>query len=274
MSKEYELLKESLEGIKDRIPFKPDIALVLGSGLAHFPDDKEILGTISYKDIKNFPQSTAEGHKGQFVFLKVGDKNVVVMQGRVHLYEGYTPLEVVRPIRLMKMMGAETLFLSNAAGGLKDGMQIGDIMLITDHISFFVRSSLIGENVNEFGPRFPDVSKIYTKEYQDLIRKVAKEQNLDLKEGVYTQITGPQYETIPEIRLLRMIGTGAVGMSTMIEATCAAHMGMKVCGLSLITDVENGEEHQEVISHEKVQEAATNGEKKFIPLVEEVIKRM
>ena len=274
MSKEYDILKESFESIKDKLPYKPDVALVLGSGLGNFANDKKIDATINYVDIKNFPVSKVSGHSNRFLFFKLGNKNVVCMQGRVHHYEGFTTTEAVRPTRLMKMMGATTLFLTNAAGGMNNDFNIGDLMIITDHISFFVPSPLIGENIDEFGDRFPDVSKVYTKEYVNLIKEVAKEQGTTLREGVYTQITGPAYETPAEVKLLHMIKTDAVGMSTVVEATAAAHMGMKVCGISLITDVERDDGKQEVIDHEKVKKAANDAEKKFIPLVEEVIKRM
>lgn len=274
MSKEYDLLKESLESIKSKIPYEPDVALVLGSGLSNFPNDKTIDATINYSEVKNFPISKVAGHKNRFLFFKVGNKKVVCMQGRVHHYEGFTTTEVVRPIRLMKMMGAKVLFLSNAAGGMNDTFNIGDLMIINDHISFFVKSPLIGENIEEFGERFPDVSKVYTKEYVDLIKEVAKEQNLSLREGVYTQISGPAYETPAEVRLLHLIKTDAVGMSTVVEATAAAHMGMKICGISLITDVERIEGDQEVVDHEQVLKVATEAEKRFIPLVAEVISRM
>lgn len=271
---EYQILKESLNSIKDKIPFEPDVALVLGSGLSSFPTNKEIFGSISYNEVLNFPISTVEGHNGRYVFLKVGDKKVVCMQGRVHMYEGYSAKEVVRPIRLMKMMGAKVLFLSNAAGGMNDEFEIGDLMIITDHISFFVESALRGKNIDEFGVRFPDVSQIYTKEYVDLIKEIAKSQNLHLREGVYTQIPGPCYETKAEVRLLHLIKTDAVGMSTVVEAEVAAHMGMKVCGISLITDVERISGKQEVVTHENVQIAAKNAEVKFIKLVDEVISKM
>ena len=274
MSKEYELLKESYESIKSKIPFTPDVALVLGSGLSNFPNDKNIEAIINYSEVKNFPMSKVAGHKNRFLFFKVKDKNVVCMQGRVHHYEGFTTTEVVRPIRLMKMMGAKTLFLSNAAGGMNDDFNIGDLMIITDHISYFVQSPLIGENIEEFGDRFPDVSKIYTKKYVELIKEVAKEQGVALREGVYTQISGPAYETPAEVRLLHLIKTDAVGMSTVVEATAAAHMGMDVCGISLITDVERISGHQEVVDHETVLKVANEAEQKFIPLVAEVIARM
>lgn len=271
---EYQVLKESFDSIKDRIPFTPDLALVLGSGLGNFPVGREEFGSIPYSEVKNFPVSTVEGHNGRFVFLKIGNKNVVCMQGRVHMYEGYSAKEVVRPIRLMKLMGAKVLFLSNAAGGMNDDYNIGDLMIINDHISFFVESSLRGKNIDEFGARFPDVSKIYTEEYVDLIRSTAKSQGLSMREGVYTQIPGPCYETKAEVRLLHMIKTDAVGMSTVVEAEAACHMGMKVCGISLITDVERISGHQEVVTHEKVQEVAREAEKKFIKLVDEVIDKM
>lgn len=271
---EYQILKESFESIKDRIPFTPDVALVLGSGLGNFPVGREEFGSIPYNEVKNFPVSTVEGHNGRFVFLKIGSKNVVCMQGRVHMYEGYSAKEVVRPIRLMKLMGAKVLFLSNAAGGMNDDYNIGDLMIINDHISFFVESALRGKNIDQFGVRFPDVSKIYTKEYVDLIRDTAKSQGLSMREGVYTQIPGPCYETKAEVRLLHMIKTDAVGMSMVVEAEVASHMGMKVCGISLITDVERISGHQEVVTHEKVQEVAREAEKKFIKLVDEVIDKM
>ena len=274
MSKEYELLKESLASIKSKIPYEPDVALVLGSGLSNFPNDKTIDATINYSEVKNFPVSQVAGHKNRFLFFKVGDKKVVCMQGRVHHYEGFTTTEAVRPIRLMKMMGAKVLFLSNAAGGMNDTFNIGDLMIITDHISFFVKSPLMGENLEELGERFPDVSKVYTKEYVDLIKEVAKEQGVALREGVYTQISGPAYETPAEVRLLHLIKTDAVGMSTVVEATAAAHMKMKVCGISLITDVERIEGHQEAVDHESVLRVANEAEQKFIPLVAEVISRM
>ena len=271
---EYAILKESFESIKSKIPFEPDVALVLGSGLGNFPVGREEFGSIPYNEIKNFPVSTVEGHNGRFVFLKVGGKNVVCMQGRVHMYEGYSAQEAVRPIRLMKLMGAKVLFLSNAAGGMNDDFEIGDLMIINDHISLLVESALRGKNIDEFGPRFLDVSKVYTEEYVKLIRDTAKSQGLDMREGVYTQIPGPCYETKAEVRLLHLFKTDAVGMSTVIEAEVAAHMGMKVCGISLITDVERISGHQEVVTHEKVQEVAREAEKKFIKLVEEVIGKM
>lgn len=274
MSIEYDILKEGYDSIKSKIPFVPDVALVLGSGLGNLPNDKKIEASINYSEIKHFPVSKVPGHSNRFLFFKIGEKKVVCMQGRVHHYEGFSTTEVVRPTRLIKMMGANTLFLSNAAGGMNNDYKIGDLMIITDHISFFVKSPLMGENIDELGPRFPDVSKIYTKEYVELIRNVAKEQGVSLREGVYTQISGPAYETPAEVRLLHMIKTDAVGMSTVVEATAAAHMGMKVCGISLITDVERDDGKQEVVTHDSVVKAANEAEKKFIPLVEEVIKRM
>lgn len=274
MSIEYDILKEGYDSIKSKIPFVPDVALVLGSGLGNLPNGKKIEASINYSEIKHFPVSKVPGHSNRFLFFKIGEKKVVCMQGRVHHYEGFSTTEVVRPTRLIKMMGANTLFLSNAAGGMNNDYKIGDLMIITDHISFFVKSPLMGENIDELGPRFPDVSKIYTKEYVELIRNVAKEQGVSLREGVYTQISGPAYETPAEVRLLHMIKTDAVGMSTVVEATAAAHMGMKVCGISLITDVERDDGKQEVVTHESVVAAANAAEKKFIPLAEEVIRRM
>ena len=274
MSVEYKLLQESLDSIKDKIPFKPDVALVLGTGLSNFPNDKEIFGEIYYKDIKNFPVSKVAGHNNRYLFLKVGGKNVVCMQGRVHYYEGFKPVEVVRPIRLMKLMGAESLILSTASGGMNNDFNIGDIMLIKDHISFFVPNPLVGENVEELGDRFIDISEVYNREYIKIIKDIAKEQKLDLKEGVFAQIQGPTYETQAEVFLLHRMKIDAVSMSTVMDATAAAHMKMKTAAFSIITDVERDNGVQEVVDHETVQKAAKAAEQKFIPLIEEFIKRI
>ena len=270
MSKEYEVLQSAYESIKNKIPYEPDIALVLGSGLGNFLNNKKIDAEIKYDDIVNFPKSTVDGHGGNYAFLKIGDKKVVCMNGRVHHYEGYDTKEVVRPIRLMKMMGAKVLFLSNAAGGVNTSFIAGDLMIIKDHISQFVKSPLIGENLSEFGVRFPDMSEIYDKSYIEVIKKVAKDLNIDIKEGVYLQVTGPNYESPTEIKMFRTLGADATGMSTVIEAIAAKHMGMKILGVSLITNMAAGISDTP-LSHEEVKLAADNAAEKFEKLVTGVI---
>ena len=270
MSKEYEVLQSAYESIKNKIPYEPDIALVLGSGLGNFLNNKKIDAEIKYDDIVNFPKSTVDGHGGNYAFLKIGDKKVVCMNGRVHHYEGYDTKEVVRPIRLMKMMGAKVLFLSNAAGGVNTSFKAGDLMIIKDHISQFVKSPLIGENLSEFGVRFPDMSEIYDKSYIEVIKKVAKDLNIDIKEGVYLQVTGPNYESPTEIKMFRTLGADATGMSTVIEAIAAKHMGMKILGVSLITNMAAGISDTP-LSHEEVKLAADNAAEKFEKLVTGVI---
>lgn len=271
MSKAYEKLISCYEEIKEKIPFQPKAALVLGSGLGEFAEQIQMKWEISYKEIKGFPISTVAGHKGRFVFGYVGEVPVVIMQGRVHYYEGYSMEQVVMPIRLMKLMGAEILFLTNAAGGVNFEFQPGDFMMLTDHITEFVPSPLIGENLAELGPRFPDMSNVYDKELQKIMRKTAQELNIPLKEGVYLQFTGPAYETPAEIRMSRTLGADAVGMSTACEAMAAKHMGMQVCGISCISNLASGMS-QTPLSHKEVQETADRVAPLFRTLVWHIIE--
>lgn len=273
MNPVYEKLNKCYESIKDKVPFQPRVGIVLGSGLGDYADGMTIEGTISYKDIEGFPVSTAPGHKGQFVFFHVGDVPVVAMQGRVHYYEGYDMTDVVLPIRLMKLMGAEILFLTNAAGGIKTGFKAGNLMLITDQISTFVPSPLRGENISELGVRFPDMSHIYNPELCDVVRKVAMEQGLSLKEGTYIQLQGPNYESPMEINMCRTLGADAVGMSTACEAVAANHMGMKIVGVSCISNLAAGISPNP-LTEEEVIEAGKEVSKAFSALVTESIKRM
>ena len=187
MNQVYEKLKKAYESVRKQTDFVPEVALVLGSGLGDYADSMKVESYVNYRDIEGFPVSTAPGHVGRFVFGYVGDKKVVCMQGRVHYYEGYDMEDVVLPIRLMKMMGAQTLFLTNASGGIKTGFHAGDLMLITDQISFFVPSPLRGENISELGVRFPDMSHIYDEDLQKIVKKCAFDLDIDLKEGVYVQ---------------------------------------------------------------------------------------
>ena len=217
----YEKLLKCKEAVRKVTDFEPDVALVLGSGLGAFAENIKIETEISYSDIPGFPVSTVPGHAGKFIFGYLGDKKIVCMKGRIHFYEGYDISDVVLPARLMKMLGAKILFLTNAAGGIGDGFGAGDLMLITDHVSIFAPNPLIGQNLDELGPRFPDMSGVYKKDLQDVIRTVAKENGIKLQEGVYCQCTGPSFESPAEIQLLKKLGVSAVGMSTVNEAIAA-----------------------------------------------------
>lgn len=240
MSKIGQNLNKMYTSIKGRIPFAPKVGIVLGSGLGGILDKLDIKGVIPYKDIEGFPQSTAPDHKGQFLFAYINDVPVVIMQGRVHYYEGYSIDEVVYPSRLMALMGVKLVILTNAAGGMYDGMEVGDIMMIKDHISTFVPSPLRGENLSEYGVRFPDMGDVYSKKLRDKAKIVAKKIGLDLKEGIYVQLSGPQFETPSEIQFYKSMGWGACGMSTAVEAIALNHMGIKVLGFSMITNYAAG----------------------------------
>ncbi len=269
----YQKVCECFQAVQEKIDFKPEIALILGSGLGDFAETIEIKQTLAYEDIAGFPQSTVAGHKGRFVFGYVGEVPVVIMQGRVHYYEGYTMSDVVLPIRLMKMMGAKTLFLTNAAGGINENYQVGDFMMIRDHISSFIPSPLIGKNIEEFGPRFPDMCEIYDKDLRAVIQSVAKDLNIGLQEGVYIQFTGPAYESPAEIKMSRTLGADAVGMSTACEAIVANHMGMKICGISCISNMAAGILDQP-LNHQEVQDTADRVAPQFKELVRNAIVRI
>ncbi|MCR4656906.1 MAG: purine-nucleoside phosphorylase [Lachnospiraceae bacterium] len=274
MNAVYEKLEKCYESIKGRIPFTPKVALVLGSGLGAFADTCiKVEARIPYNEINGFPVSTVLGHKGQFVFGYVVDVPVVCMQGRVHYYEGYDITDVVLPTRLMHMMGAEYLFLTNAAGGISDDLWAGDLMMITDHISLFAPNPLIGANIEELGTRFPDMSTVYDRHLQDIIRAAGNELDVDLKEGIYAQLTGPSFETPAEIRMLKSLGVDAVGMSTVVEAIAANHCGMKVCGLSCVSNMAAGIS-QNPLTHEEVQAAADAVAPIFMKLLSLIIVKM
>lgn len=268
-----EKVNRCYEAVKERLPFVPKLALILGSGLGDYAEHVTVEKTIPYESIEGFPRSTVAGHKGQFVFAKVEGVPIVMMQGRVHYYEGYPMQDVVLPVRLMKKMGAEILFLTNAAGGVNENFHAGDLMMITDQISSFVPSPLIGANREDLGPRFPDMSEIYRREYRKIIRESSKALNIDLQEGTYLQFTGPAYESPAEIRMVRTLGADAVGMSTACEAVAANHMGMKILGISFISNLAAGMSTQP-LSHKEVQEAADLAAPKFRALVTEVIRRI
>ena len=255
MTKAYERLLKCYQCFKDKINFKPEVALVLGSGLGDYADTIRVEAVLDYHDIEGFPVSTVSGHKGRFVFGYVGDVPVVIMQGRVHYYEGYSMEDVVLPTRLMKMMGARVLFLTNASGSVNYDYKAGDFMMITDQISNFVPSPLIGPNEEMLGERFSDMSEIYRKDLCEIIRGAAADLQIPLQEGTYIQLSGPNFETPHEVKMCRILGGDAVGMSTACEAIAANHMGMKVCGISCISNLGCGMTDQP-LSAEEVKETA------------------
>ena len=271
MNQTYQKVLDCYASIKGRIPFVPKVALVLGSGLGNYADTMEVKAEIDYSEIKDFPVSTVPGHAGKFIFGYVGEVPVVCMKGRVHFYEGYPISDVVLPARLMKMMGAEILFLTNASGGINPSFGAGDFMLIRDHISCFAPNPLIGQNIDEFGVRFPDMSSVYDKELQQKIEKTAADNRIPLKKGVYVQLTGPSFESPAEIKMLRTLGADAVGMSTVVEAIAANHMGMRVCGISCVANLAAGMTDNP-LTHEEVQEAANQAAPLFRELITRSIK--
>ena len=273
MTAVYERLQNCYKSIQDQICVRPKVALVLGSGLGDYADGIQIESTLDYHEISGFPVSTVSGHKGRFVFGYVKDVPVVIMQGRVHYYEGYHMEDVVLPIRLMKMMGAEILFLTNAAGGVNYDFHAGDFMMITDQISDFVPSPLIGPNVEELGERFPDMSHIYDPKLCQVLRETSHDLGISLKEGTYLQLTGPNFESPHEVRMCRILGADAVGMSTACEAVAANHMKMRICGISCISNMACGMTEQP-LSHTEVKETADQVAPRFKELITESIVRM
>ena len=259
--------------IKEKIgDFKPEIGIVLGSGLGELADEYNQIA-IDYADIPGFETSTVAGHKGRLVFAEINGKKVVMMQGRFHYYEGHSIKKTVFPIKVMKKLGVETVIITNAAGGVNASFNPSDLMIITDHINFMGQNPLIGENDDSMGVRFPDMSEIYTPEYVELVKKIGKNVGIDLQEGVYMALTGPSYETPAEVRMARILGADAVGMSTVPEAMVAAWAGMKVIGISCICNSAAGVSTVG-LSHDEVIKAAGKAKDKFKLLVKEVIKNL
>ncbi|MDD6727958.1 MAG: purine-nucleoside phosphorylase [Eubacteriales bacterium] len=265
------MLEKQLEYIKSRTDFVPETAIVLGSGLGSLADEIDAVCVVDYKDIPDFPVSTAPTHKGRFVFGNIENKKVVIMQGRVHLYEGYSPVEVVTPIRLMRKMGAKKLLLTNASGGINRGFNVGDLMIITDHISSFVPSALVGKNDESIGVRFPDMSQVYSKKLNDKIESVAEKNNIKTQSGVYLQFRGPNFETPAEIKMAEILGADAVGMSTAIEAQAAVHCGFEVAGISVISNLACGISDKPITA-EEVEETAKITAPIFKTLIKESVK--
>lgn len=270
MDQRYQKLMDCYACFQKKISFVPQVALVLGSGLGDYANDIKVVAELDYKEIEGFPTSTVQGHEGKYIFGYVGTVPVVCMKGRVHYYEGYDISDVVLPIRLMKLMGAKVLFLTNASGGINTEFCAGDLMLIQDQISDFVPSPLIGANMEELGTRFPDMSEIYDKKLQQIIKKTAAVNDIPLEQGVYIQLTGSNFESPAEVRMCRILGADAVGMSTACEAVAANHMRMHICGISCIANMACGITPNP-LTHKEVQEAADRVAPRFKKLVTESI---
>lgn len=270
MNPVYEKLKQCVECVKSKIAFEPKVAIVLGSGLGDYAEDISVVAELPYEEIEGFPVSTVPGHDGKFIFGYIKEMPVVCMKGRVHYYEGYSMEDVVLPIRLMGLLGAKILFVTNASGGINSSFHAGDLMLITDHVSCFVPNPLLGANLEELGTRFPDMSQVYDKELGDVIRKKAQENGINLQEGVYAQLSGPSYESPAEIRMLKALFVDAVGMSTVVETIAARHMGMRVCGISCVCNLAAGLSPTP-LNHKEVQEAANKTAPFFKKLVTESV---
>lgn len=266
-------INEARDYIMSQVDFTPEIGLILGSGLGVMGEEVENKIIINYSDIPNFPVSTVEGHKSRFIFGTLNGKKVAVMQGRFHFYEGYKMQEVVFPVWVMKALGISKLIVTNAAGGVNKGFTPGDLMLINDHINFAGTNPLMGPNIEEFGPRFPDMSNAYNREFLNIARKCAKTNGIAIQEGAYMMFTGPNYETPAEIRMSRVLGGDAVGMSTVPEVMAANHSGMKVLGISCITNMAAGILDQP-LNHHEVMETAEKVKIKFITLVKQIVENI
>ena len=266
-------INEAIQFIQSKYATKPLAGIVLGSGLGSFADEIDIECEILYSDIPHFPLSTVKGHKGKLIFGNLGGKKVVAMAGRFHYYEGYSTQEVVFPIRVLKFLGIQTLFISNAAGGINPTFKVGDLMVIRDHISMLAINPLIGKNEYVFGERFPDMSEPYKNNLINEAKQIAEENQIDLKEGVYVGVTGPTFETRAEYKMLHILGGDAVGMSTVQEVIAAVHLGLPVFALSVITDVGIREE-ENTITHEEVLHAAKGAEPKLTLIFKQLIARL
>lgn len=263
-------LAETLSFIKHQYSQKPDVAIILGSGLGRLTKEIDVEYEVAYEKIPHFPISTVEGHRGKLIFGKLNGKNVVVMAGRFHYYEGYSTLQITYPVRVMKMLGADSIFISNASGAVNPDYKVGDLMIIKDHISFFTPNPLIGPNDPAIGVRFPDMSEPYNIGYIKSAKAIAEKLNFTLHEGVYTAVTGPTFETRAEYQLIKIVGGDVVGMSTVQEVIVAVHAGMKVFAVSVVTDL-GIRDDDNVITHEEVLMAAKEAEPKLSRLFSEMM---
>lgn len=271
MSALLQKMNEAANFIQSRFSGKISIGLILGSGLGNFIKEMEVKVEIPYSEIPHFPVSTVVGHSGKLIIGALEGKLVVAMAGRFHFYEGYSPEEVVFPVRVMKQLGVETLLLSNAAGGVNSHFKVGDLMIINDHISFATVNPLIGKNETCLGPRFPDMSEPYSKDLIAKAKAIAKTLGFHVHEGVYFGVTGPTFETRAEYRMIKIVGADVVGMSTVQETIVAVHMGMSVFGMSVVTDL-GIRDDENVITHEEVLEAAATAEPRFSAIFKELVK--
>lgn len=266
----WEQVQETVSFIKKKTNFTPEYGVILGSGLGSFTDDIQIEFTLPYTEIPNFPVSTVQGHKGALVFGTIGDKKVVAMQGRFHFYEGYSMKEVTFPVRVMKYLGVEKLIVSNASGGVNSNYNVGDIVIIKDHVNMMPEHPLRGKNDERFGPRFVNMSEAYSKNMILKAKELANNLNIKVQDGVYLGLQGPTFETLAEYKMVKNIGADCVGMSTVPEVIVARHMEMETFGLSVITDI-GDEDSIETISHDEVLEAAKSAEPKVRILIKELI---
>ncbi len=269
-----EKIKKTAAYLKKELVLSPEVGIILGSGLGGLVKQIGFSRNFKYEDIPNFPVSTVEGHSGKLIIGKLGGKNVVAMQGRFHYYEGYGMDKVVFPIRVMKLLGIHTLIVSNAAGGLNPEFKVGDLMIIKDHINFFPQNPLHGKNYDELGPRFPDMSKTYNPELRKRAKKIAAENNIEVKEGVYIGSSGPTLETPAEYKFFRTIGADATGMSTIPEVIVAHHMGIKCFGMSVITNLSKPEDTEKDTTHDEVQNIAGIVEPKMTLIIKELIDQL
>lgn len=264
---------DTVNYLKEKIKVCPKIAIILGSGLGSLSDEITDKIVISYKDIPNFPVSTVQGHKGELIIGKLDNIPIIAMNGRFHYYEGYDLKTITYPIRIFKLLGVETLILTNAAGGINTDFEKGDLMIIEDQLSFFSESVLRGPNLDMFGERFIDMSNVYTKEYIEILKPIMKKITGKSLTGVYAYMKGPTYETPAEIRALRILGADAVGMSTVPEAVVARHCGLKCIGITCITNMAAGIKN-EILSHEDVKETALKAEHNFKKVIKELVKNI
>lgn len=266
----WEQVQETIKFIINKTGFKPEYGVILGSGLGGFVNDMEIEHTLPYNEIPNFPVSTVEGHKGALLFGTVGGKKVVAMQGRFHYYEGYSMKEVTFPVRVMKFLGVQKLVVSNASGGVNPFYKVGDIVLIYNHINMMPEHPLRGKNDERFGPRFVNMSEPYSRKMISRAKELALNLNIEVKDGIYLGLQGPTFETLSEYRMVKVLGADCVGMSTVPEVIVARHMDMEVFGISVITDM-GDEDNIDEVNHQEVLQAAQNAEPKVRELIKELI---
>ncbi len=267
-------IKQTADFILDKISGKPEVAIILGSGLGGLVDFMDIEKTFPYADIPNFPVSTVEGHSGELIYGTLGGKKVVAMKGRFHYYEGYDMKEVTFPVRVFKLLGAKSLIVSNAAGGLNPDFKQGDMMIITDHINKFPENPLRGKNLDEFGTRFPDMSKVYDREYIKMAEEIAEKTGIKLQKGVYCGGAGPSLETPAEYRMFRILGSDTIGMSTVPEAIVAHHQGMRIFGMSIVSNTDQPADPDGETTHDEVQEVAGLIAPKMTKIISKLIERM